>query len=117
VLSIGLNQLLPRNKFESVPVILHFLLGLTRSLCVVDLFLSLSEESRLKLSPPCSLKYICVSSLQLSNQEADCRMFGTNDVPDLDFTVRSTIMTLRREELVGRNATFDTDVPGTRLSK
>ena len=55
------------------------------------------------MSPPCSLKYLCVSSLRLSNQEAYCRMSGTNDVPDSDCTVKSTIMTLRREECIGRN--------------
>jgi hypothetical protein len=65
------------------------------------------------MSSPCSLKHLCVTSLQLSNQEGDCRMFGTNDVPDFDFTVKS----LRRGELLGRNAAVDTGVPGTRLSE
>jgi len=69
------------------------------------------------MSPPCSLKYLYVSSLELSNQEAYCNMFGTNDVPDVDCTVKSTIMTLRKEELLVKNATVDTGVPGTRLSK
>jgi len=69
------------------------------------------------MTPPCSLKYPCVSSLERSNQEAYCRMFGTNDIPDVDCTVKSTIMTLRKEELLGKNVTVDTGVPGTRLSK
>jgi hypothetical protein len=63
------------------------------------------------------VKYLFVSSLQLSNQEADCRIFGTKDVPDLDFTVKSTIMTSRREELLGRNASVDSGVHSTRSSK